>query len=68
MHQIIVMEPLSGYPSRFNPKRPIKPEDLPEIDAVLISRDHYDHLDRETILTIHERVKHFYVPLGVAPI
>lgn len=38
---------------------------LPEIDAVFISHDHYDHLDYESILKIKDKVKHFYVPLGV---
>ena len=41
-------------------------DDLPEIDAVLISHDHYDHLDYETILKLRDRVDHFFVPLGLA--
>lgn len=40
--------------------------DLPNIDAVLISHDHYDHLDYETIKLLNEKVDRFYVPLGVA--
>lgn len=40
-------------------------EKLPEIDAVFISHDHYDHLDYESIVKIKEKVQHFYVPLGV---
>lgn len=40
--------------------------DLPEkIDVVLISHDHYDHLDCETIKKLKKRVAMFYVPLGV---
>ena len=42
------------------------PDDLPEIDLVLISHDHYDHLDMSTIKKISHKVKSFYVPLGVA--
>lgn len=38
---------------------------LPEIDAVLISHDHYDHLDYHGIKELRHRVGHFYVPLGV---
>lgn len=38
---------------------------LPEIDAIIISHDHYDHLDYKTILVLKEKVKHFYTPLGV---
>ncbi len=40
-------------------------EDLPFIDAVLISHDHYDHLDYLAIKKLHSKVGHFYVPLGV---
>ncbi len=40
-------------------------EDLPFIDAVLISHDHYDHLDYKGIQQLDEKVGHFYVPLGV---
>lgn len=42
-----------------------KIEDLPELDVVLISHDHYDHLDYKGIQKIDAKVKHFYVPLGV---
>lgn len=51
--------------NRFNKEMPIKPVDLPTIDAVLFSHDHYDHLDYKTILEIKHKVKHFYVPLGL---
>ncbi len=40
-------------------------EDLPFIDAVLISHDHYDHLDHRAIVQLRSKVGHFYVPLGV---
>jgi len=40
--------------------------DLPEIDIVLISHDHFDHLDYKSILQLNNKVKKFYVPLGVA--
>jgi N-acyl-phosphatidylethanolamine-hydrolysing phospholipase D len=41
-------------------------EDLPPIHAVVISHDHYDHLDAETVMRL-ERVHHprFFVPLGL---
>ncbi len=40
--------------------------DLPEkIDIVLISHDHYDHLDYQAIVDLKDRVARFYVPLGV---
>ncbi|MDO5638996.1 MAG: MBL fold metallo-hydrolase [Neisseria sp.] len=39
--------------------------DLPALDAVLLSHDHYDHLDYRAIQEIAPKVGHFYVPLGV---
>ncbi len=39
--------------------------ELPAIDAVLISHDHYDHLDYRAIQELAGKVGHFYVPLGV---
>ncbi len=39
--------------------------DLPRVDAVLISHDHYDHLDRATIQSLNDGRVRFIVPLGV---
>lgn len=52
-------------PERFHPV-PIDVQALPKIFAVIISHDHYDHLDQSTIELLAERVQHFLVPLGVA--
>ncbi|MBE4908557.1 MBL fold metallo-hydrolase [Bacillus luteolus] len=38
---------------------------LPPIDAVLITHDHYDHLDYPSILKLKEKVSEFFVPYGV---
>jgi len=50
------------------PKRHVEPgldfEDLPEIDIVIISHNHYDHLDRLTIEKLGNKPKYF-VPLGI---
>lgn len=51
-------------PERFSAP-PISAEDLPELEAVVISHDHYDHLDYETIKKITAKTKYFYVPTGV---
>lgn len=51
-------------PRRWYPP-PIALAQLPRVDAVLISHDHYDHLDRATILAMREWPTRFIVPLGV---
>jgi L-ascorbate metabolism protein UlaG (beta-lactamase superfamily) len=40
--------------------------DFPELDAVIISHDHYDHLDYNSILALKSKTKMFCVPLGVS--
>jgi L-ascorbate metabolism protein UlaG (beta-lactamase superfamily) len=39
--------------------------DLPEIDFLMITHDHWDHLDYETVLALKNKVKHIICPLGV---
>jgi len=52
-------------PRRLHPV-PAPLEALPAIDAVIISHDHYDHLDIDTVkqLARTQRAK-FFVPLGI---
>jgi L-ascorbate metabolism protein UlaG (beta-lactamase superfamily) len=40
-------------------------DELPAIDAVFITHDHYDHLDYSSILKLRDKVSHFFVPYGV---
>lgn len=58
------VSPLPIGPRRFHPP-PIALADLPPIDAVLISHDHYDHLDMVTVRHLAARGARFYVPLGI---
>jgi len=55
--------------SPFGPVRffdpPITLDRIPELDGVIVSHDHLDHLDRETIKRLGKRGVAFYVPLGV---
>lgn len=61
---------LRASPVAVGPKRffapPLPLEDLPPLDAVLISHDHYDHLDRDAIQLLARTTEvPFYCPLGV---
>lgn len=40
--------------------------DFPPVDVLIITHDHYDHLDYKTILSIHGNLKQAIVPLGVS--
>jgi L-ascorbate metabolism protein UlaG (beta-lactamase superfamily) len=52
-------------PRRLHPP-PVPLTDLPRVDAIVISHDHYDHLDTATVRTlIHTQSAPFLVPLGV---
>lgn len=52
-------------PTRFNEEIPLDPTELKDIDVVVISHNHYDHLNKYSIQTIHKQVSLFVVPLGV---
>lgn len=51
--------------TRFSKELPIEIEKLPKIDAVILSHDHYDHLDYGSIQKLKGKVSKFYTPLGV---
>jgi L-ascorbate metabolism protein UlaG (beta-lactamase superfamily) len=57
--------PLSWLGPRRWYAPPLRLEDLPPIDAVVISHDHYDHLDTPTILAMKDWDTLFIAPLGV---
>src|SRR5947209_9824098 len=52
-------------PQRLHPP-PVQLEGLPAVDVVVISHDHYDHLDIDTVLALARTQRApFFVPLGV---
>lgn len=52
-------------PKRFTEGLPIEIAQLPFIDAVIFSHDHYDHLDYGSVVKLKDKVGDFYVPLGL---
>ena len=73
-HKNILIDPMFG--SDAAPIAPFKVrrfsnatldliDDFPDIDLIVISHDHYDHLDYDSILKLKDKAKQFYVALGV---
>ncbi len=60
------VSPVAFFGGRFQ-AQPLKIEELPDIDTVLLSHDHYDHLDYESIVKLETLRKptRYIVPLGV---
>lgn len=42
------------------------PEDLPDIDVLVITHEHWDHMDYATLRDLRDRVKTVVCPLGIA--
>lgn len=53
----------------FGPKRfhapPIALDELPQIRGVILSHDHYDHLDKAAVRALAQKTDLFIAPLGV---
>jgi L-ascorbate metabolism protein UlaG (beta-lactamase superfamily) len=57
--------PISWFGKAFDGTSVYQPADFPPIDILVLTHDHYDHLDYETIVQLHPTVKKIYTPLGV---
>lgn len=57
--------PVSFFGKEFPGTNVYGVEAMPALDVVVLTHDHYDHLDYETIQQLHPTVKQFVVPLGV---
>jgi len=57
--------PLSFINKAFKGTDAYKPEDMSDIDILVISHDHWDHLDYNTVKALKDRIKDVVCPLGV---
>lgn len=55
--------PFFGQPFAYTEN--YHPEDFPELDLIIITHDHYDHLDYKSITKLFPKTKHFLTLLGV---
>lgn len=62
----IAFSPVSFIGKAFPGTDIYKPEDMPDtIDYLVISHDHYDHLDHRTVVALKDKVGKVVCPLGV---
>jgi L-ascorbate metabolism protein UlaG (beta-lactamase superfamily) len=57
--------PFKFFNKAFTGADIFKPEDIPNLDYLIITHDHYDHLDYPTVKAIKDRVQKVILPLGV---
>jgi L-ascorbate metabolism protein UlaG (beta-lactamase superfamily) len=58
--------PLSFMIKAFPGSNTYKPEDMPAIDYLILTHDHYDHLDFKTVKKLRNKVNNIYCSLGVS--
>ena len=72
--KVIMLDPMLGQYAapvpmpmlkRYSPEIALSLESIKTIDIVIFSHDHYDHLDYKTVKKIRDKVKMFYVPIGL---
>ncbi len=64
LSEVPAPHPMLGK-KRFSKELPIEIEEFPQIDMIIFSHDHYDHLDYKSVQKLMGKTKEFYVPLGV---
>jgi len=57
--------PVPGLVTAFPGTKHYHAEDMPPIDVLIISHDHYDHLDYRTLKKLKDHIKTAIVPMGV---
>ncbi|MBK6827194.1 MAG: MBL fold metallo-hydrolase [Chitinophagaceae bacterium] len=57
--------PLSFMVKAFPGANAYHPADMPEIDYLILTHDHYDHLDYQTILRLKKKIRSVVCSLGI---
>ncbi|MCF1715829.1 MBL fold metallo-hydrolase [Flavihumibacter sp. RY-1] len=57
--------PIPGTTRAFAGSNEYQVKDIPELDYLLISHDHYDHLDYSTVVALQPKVKKVITGLGI---
>ncbi|WP_394660633.1 MBL fold metallo-hydrolase [uncultured Chryseobacterium sp.] len=57
--------PFKFFNKAFNGADIYRPGDIPDLDYLVITHDHYDHLDYPTVKAIKNKVSKVILPLGV---
>ena len=60
-----VSSPVLFFPRAFAGTCEYQADDIPELDYLIITHDHWDHLDYQTIKKLRSKVKNVICPLGV---
>lgn len=60
-----VAAPVDFFANAFDGSNDYQAEDIPPLDLLILTHDHYDHLDYKTILKLKDKTKHIYTSLGV---
>lgn len=57
--------PFAFMVNAFDGADTYKAEDMPDIDFLVITHDHWDHLDYKTVMKLKSKIKKIICPLGV---
>jgi L-ascorbate metabolism protein UlaG (beta-lactamase superfamily) len=57
--------PMRGMIKAYPGANEYQAEDMPVIDLLIITHNHYDHLDTKTVAKLQHKIKAVYTPLGV---
>jgi L-ascorbate metabolism protein UlaG (beta-lactamase superfamily) len=60
-----VSSPVWFFPKAFDGTDAYGADDMPELDCLIITHDHWDHLDYKTVLRLKNKVKKIVCPIGV---